>query len=96
MGSIRRASQLIEEINGAMHEQSNGIGQISQAVAEMDRSTQQNAALVEEAAAAASVLNDQAHHLAQVVGAFKLGDTGPQATTQALPGTAGRPQPRLH
>ena len=74
MGSIGRVSQLVGEINGAMREQSNGIGQISQAVAEMDRSTQQNAALVEESAAAASVLNDQAHKLAGTVGAFKLGD----------------------
>jgi len=98
MGSIQRVSQLIEEINGAMHEQSNGIGQISQAVAEMDRSTQQNAALVEESAAAASVLNDQAHHLAQAVGAFKLGDAVPQGTSLARPSLTNQPehQPRLH
>ena len=98
MGSIQRVSQLIEEINGAMHEQSNGIGQISQAVAEMDRSTQQNAALVEESAAAASVLNDQAHHLAQAVGAFKLGDAIAQGTTLARTPLTSQPkhQPRMH
>jgi len=52
---------------------SGGISQISQAVAEMDRATQQNAALVEESAVASSVLDDQAHHLAGAVGVFKLG-----------------------
>ncbi|MDD0838330.1 methyl-accepting chemotaxis protein [Curvibacter sp. HBC61] len=96
MGSILNVSQLIEEINGAMHEQSNGIGQISQAVAEMDRSTQQNAALVEESAAAASVLNDQAHRLAQTVGAFQLGDTPSQGTALAGPAAPSWTAPRLH
>src|SRR5450830_451780 len=96
MDSIRRVGQLIGEINGAMHEQSNGIGQISQAVAEMDRSTQQNAALVEESAAAASVLNDQAHHLAQTVGAFKLGDAPLSGTALARPTASTFTPPRLH
>jgi len=96
MDSIRRVGQLIGEINGAMHEQSNGIGQISQAVAEMDRSTQQNAALVEESAAAASVLNDQAHHLAQTVGAFKLGDGPLTGTALAGPSASTFTAPRLH
>ena len=51
---IQRVSQIIVEINGAMTEQSVGIGQINQAVADMDRATQQNAALVEESTAASS------------------------------------------
>ncbi|WP_280188254.1 methyl-accepting chemotaxis protein [Delftia sp. PS-11] len=70
--SIQRVSQIIVEINGAMTEQSDGIGQINQAVSDMDRATQQNAALVEESTAASSVLNEQAHHLSRTVGGFTL------------------------
>jgi methyl-accepting chemotaxis protein len=74
---IQQVAQIISEINGSMTEQSAGIGQINQAVAEMDRATQQNAALVEESTAASSVLNEQAHHLARTVAGFKLdGDHG--------------------
>ncbi|UUZ57492.1 hypothetical protein LP419_23655 [Massilia sp. H-1] len=60
------------EISAAGREQEVGIGQINQAVIEMDNVTQQNAALVEEAAAAASALQEQAAHLAQIVSVFKL------------------------
>ncbi len=67
---IQQVAQIIGEINGTMNEQSSGIGQINQAVAEMDRATQQNAALVEESTAASAVLNDQAHNLARIVGTF--------------------------
>jgi len=69
---IQQVAQIIGEINATMDEQSSGIGQINQAVAEMDRATQQNAALVEESTAASAVLNDQAHNLARIVGTFKL------------------------
>jgi methyl-accepting chemotaxis protein len=69
---IRRVAQIIGEINGSMNEQSMGIGQINQAVAEMDRATQQNAALVEESTAASSVLNEQAHNLSRTVAGFTL------------------------
>ncbi len=69
---IQRVAQIIGEINGSMNEQSMGIGQINQAVAEMDRATQQNAALVEESTAASSVLNEQAHHLSRTVAGFTL------------------------
>ncbi|CAB5698674.1 Ribose and galactose chemoreceptor protein [Delftia tsuruhatensis] len=74
---IQRVSQIIVEINGAMTEQSVGIAQINQAVAEMDRSTQQNAALVEESTAASSVLNEQAHHLSRTVAGFTLDGRAP-------------------
>jgi methyl-accepting chemotaxis protein len=74
---IQRVSQIIVEINGAMTEQSVGIGQINQAVAEMDRATQQNAALVEESTAASSVLNEQAHHLSRTVAGFTLDGRAP-------------------
>jgi len=72
MGSITQVKILIGEINGSMREQSSSIGQISESVAELDRATQQNAALVEESASAASLLNDQAYQLASTVGAFRI------------------------
>ncbi|RZJ48340.1 MAG: chemotaxis protein, partial [Acidovorax sp.] len=82
---IQRVAQIIGEINGSMNEQSAGIGQINQAVAEMDRSTQQNAALVEQSTAASSVLNEQAHHLARTVAGFKLdGDRAASSATSRL------------
>jgi methyl-accepting chemotaxis protein len=63
---------LMGEISTATREQSAGIGQVGSAVHELDRSTQQNAALVEETAAAAGALSEQASHLAQEVSFFKL------------------------
>lgn len=74
--SIQRVAQIIGKISGTLTEQSIGIGQINQVVAEMDSATQQNAALVEESTAATSVLNDQAHHLSYTVGRFKLESDG--------------------
>nr|AGE14122.1 methyl-accepting chemotaxis sensory transducer [uncultured prokaryote]AGF34097.1 methyl-accepting chemotaxis sensory transducer [uncultured bacterium DX-1A-14] len=70
---IRRAHDLIGEIRDAAREQSSGIGQVSTAVSEMDQITQQNAALVEESAAAASSLKEQADSLTHAVAVFKLG-----------------------
>ncbi|MFZ6726858.1 methyl-accepting chemotaxis protein [Undibacterium sp. MH2W] len=70
--SIQKVSDVVNEISNASHEQSSGIDQINHAVIQMDESTQQNAALVEEAAAAASSLLDQANRLTQVVSVFKL------------------------
>jgi len=70
--SVKRVSDIISEITAAGLEQSTGIGQINDAVIEMDSMTQQNAALVEEAAAAAASLQEQAQRLSQVVSVFKL------------------------
>ncbi|MFZ6862063.1 methyl-accepting chemotaxis protein [Undibacterium sp. Ji67W] len=70
--SVKRVSDIISEITAAGLEQSTGIGQINDAVMEMDSMTQQNAALVEEAAAAAASLQEQAQRLSQVVSVFKL------------------------
>jgi ABC-type lipopolysaccharide export system ATPase subunit len=63
---------LIGEITSATMEQSSGIGQVNQAVTHLDQMTQQNAALVEQSAAAAQSLKDQAERLAQTVAMFKL------------------------
>ena len=70
--SIRKVSDMIKEIAVASHEQSQGIDQIGLAITEMDEVTQQNAALVEEAAAASKSMQMQSDNLVQVVGVFKL------------------------
>ncbi|MBI1892229.1 MAG: HAMP domain-containing protein [Burkholderiales bacterium] len=70
--SVKQLTDLMAEIAAASVEQSQGIEQINQAVVQMDQATQQNAALVEEAAAAASSMQHQAANLARTVGTFKL------------------------
>jgi hypothetical protein len=72
VGSIRRVTDIIGEITAATKEQRSGIGQINDAVSQMDQVTQQNAALVEEAAAVAASMQDQARRLARVVSVFKV------------------------
>ncbi|HEY1150434.1 MAG TPA: methyl-accepting chemotaxis protein [Pseudoduganella sp.] len=80
--SVQRVSAMVEQIAAAGREQSEGIEQINRAVSEMDSVTQQNAALVEEAAAAAESLKDQADRLSGVVGVFKVGEGGAQLTAK--------------
>ncbi len=70
--SIRRVTGIMGEISSASREQSEGVAQVGQAVTQMDQATQQNAALVEESAAAASSLQNQAEQLVQAVAVFKL------------------------
>ncbi len=72
VGSVKRVSDIIGEITAAAAEQSQGIGEVNGSVAQLDQMTQQNAALVEESAAAAESLKDQATKLAQVVSTFRL------------------------
>jgi methyl-accepting chemotaxis protein len=72
VASVRRVSQVIAGISNAAVEQSQGIGQINAAVADLDQATQQNAALCEESAAAAQSLRDQAQHLASAVQRFRV------------------------
>ena len=72
VGSVQRVAQMIGEISHTAQEQSHGIGQVNVAVAQLDQVTQQNASLVEESAAAAESLKDQAQKLADVVGTFRL------------------------
>ena len=66
---MRRVHDLIAEIGAATQEQTSGIGQVNQAVTQLDQATQQNAALVEESAAAADSLRGQAARLVQAVSA---------------------------
>jgi len=72
VASIRRVTDIMGEISAASSEQSAGVAQVGEAVNQMDQATQQNAALVEESAAAAMSLREQAQHLNQLVGTFRL------------------------
>jgi methyl-accepting chemotaxis protein len=96
VSSVQRVADIISEISAASLEQTSGIDQVNQAVTSMDETTQQNAALVEEAAAAAESLVEQANQLADVVSQFKLDGgasrlpvTATQRTSAAL--STGRP-----
>jgi methyl-accepting chemotaxis protein len=72
VGSVQRVTDIIGEITAASTEQSDGIGQVNTSVTQLDQMTQQNAALVEQSAAAAESLKEQAVKLTQLVGMFKL------------------------
>ena len=82
VSSIQRVTDIMGEITSASQEQTLGIEQINAAIAQMDEVTQQNAALVEEAAAASQSMQEQAGNLATVVGFFK---TGTQAAVAPAP-----------
>jgi methyl-accepting chemotaxis protein len=74
--SVQRVTGIMAEITAASVEQTSGIEQINVAVVQMDQVTQQNAALVEEAAAAAEAMREQAASLAQAVSVFRTGQGG--------------------
>ncbi len=105
VASVRRVTDIMGEISSASLEQTEGIEQINMAVSQMDQVTQQNASLVEEAAAAAESLQGQAGKLAELVSVFKLDARAPSvaapaaqartATRLAAPALApARPEPR--
>jgi methyl-accepting chemotaxis protein len=73
--SVKQVADIMGEITAATQEQSNGIEEINQAITQMDEMTQQNAALVEQAAAAAESMQEQAQKLLQAVSTFKLNDS---------------------
>jgi methyl-accepting chemotaxis protein len=87
--SVRRVADILGEITAASQEQSAGIEQINQAITQMDGMTQQNAALVEQAAAASQSMRDQAARLADAVAVFRL-DGG---ATAVAPAPAPAPAP---
>jgi methyl-accepting chemotaxis protein len=70
--SVKRVTDIISEISAASEEQSRGIEQVNIAIAQMDQTTQQNAAMVEQAAGAAQSMQEQARLLAQVVSTFRV------------------------
>lgn len=86
VNSVKRVADIMSEITAASQEQSSGLEQINQAITQMDEITQQNAALVEEAAAAAQSLQDQATDLSRAVSIFRIND-------QTLVATASHAQP---
>ena len=73
VGSVKQVSDMVESIATASEEQRAGIEEVNRAIAQMDQVTQQNAALVEQAAGAVDTLQDQAAHLNHAVGVFKTG-----------------------
>ncbi|WP_219115996.1 methyl-accepting chemotaxis protein [Janthinobacterium sp. UMAB-56] len=104
VSSVQRVTDIMAEISLATQEQSSGIDQINQAIGQMDQVTQQNAALVEEAAAAAASLQEQSGELAGVVSVFKLdgvlAPVAPRAVMASaapkrqVPGPVSRPASR--
>ncbi|KRG66111.1 chemotaxis protein [Stenotrophomonas humi] len=80
VSSVQQVTDIMAEISSASQEQSSGIEQVNQTVMQMDETTQQNAALVEEATAAARSMEDQANHLVETVSVFRTHATGPMTS----------------
>ena len=94
VASVQHVSDLIGAISASAEEQRDGIGQVNQAVSQLDQMTQQNAALVEQSAAAASSLRDQAQRLSTAMSVFKV-DNEPDANFTASY-QAPAPRPAAH
>ncbi|WP_413460293.1 methyl-accepting chemotaxis protein [Herbaspirillum huttiense] len=104
VSSVRSVTDIVAEISAASVEQSTGIEEINRAVGQMDESTQQNAALVEQAAAAAGALQEQAARLATAISIFKLAQGAtvtpppvakPTQTVRPAPVVKAAPAPRV-
>jgi uncharacterized phage infection (PIP) family protein YhgE len=91
--SVKRVNGLIAEISAASQEQSQSLTQVSDTVQQLEKVTQQNAAMVEEATAASASLEEQAGALTRAVGSFKLADAG-RAAAPARPSPAPAAQPK--
>ncbi len=89
VSSIQRVTDIISEITAASEEQTSGIEQVNQAITQMDNTTQQNSALVEEAAAATQSMREQAERLADVVAVFKLDADHSAALRSSTAGSTG-------
>ncbi|QGZ40195.1 methyl-accepting chemotaxis protein [Pseudoduganella flava] len=87
VSSVQRVAGIMSEIASASTEQSSGIAQVNTTITSMDATTQQNAALVEEAAAAATSMREQAQRLAEAIAAFRIDERA------ATPAYAVRPAP---
>jgi predicted phage tail protein len=81
--SVKHVADIMSEITAASQEQSSGIEEVNRAIAQMDEMTQQNAALVEQAAASAESMQEQSVKLAHAVAVFKLGENDASSTQQA-------------
>jgi methyl-accepting chemotaxis protein len=93
--SVRRVTDILNEITSASQEQSAGIEQVNEAITQMDAVTQQNAALVEEAAAASQSMQDQAARLSAAVAVFKLRRGAAPAAAAAAPAASAKPRSAL-
>ena len=91
--SIRHVTDIVGEISAASVEQSAGVGQVGEAVTQMDQATQQNAALVEEMSAAAASLRSQAEELVRTVGVFRLDGGAVDARPAVARAGGGASQP---
>jgi len=85
VASVKRVTDIIGEVSASAGEQNKGLGQVNQAVTDLDRMTQQNAALVEQSTAATHSLSEQADRLSQAVSAFRLGHGPVLAPRSAAP-----------
>jgi methyl-accepting chemotaxis protein len=94
--SVKRVNGLIEEISAASQEQSQSLTQVSDTVQQLEKVTQQNAAMVEQATAASASLEEQAESLTRAVGSFKLAEARTAAPAEARPAppVAQVPQPQ--
>jgi methyl-accepting chemotaxis protein len=93
MQSVHRVADVIGEITSAAQEQSSGIAGVHQAIGNLDQMTQQNAALVEESAAAAESLREQADRMKQAVAVFKVSGHQAPASLAAVSVRSGKPSP---
>ena len=93
--SVQRVTALFGEMATASSEQRHAIEQVNRAVGEMDRATQQNAALVGAAAASSEALQGQARHLAELVARFRLAEQGREGGPSAVPATLANRVPLL-
>jgi len=98
VSSVKKVSDIIGEIDAASEQQASGIDQINSAVSHMDKNTQQNAAMVEQATAAAEVMTEQSRSLTELVRFFKVGDSHAQEAEALRPAPVPRklapPKPR--
>ena len=91
INAIGRVTDIMAEISAASREQSSGVSQVGEAITQMDRTTQQNAALVEESAAAADNLRSQAVQLVQAMAFFQVNEGGTARPSPAAAHAAPRP-----
>ena len=92
VGSVKRVTDVIAEITAASQEQASGIDQVNKAIMQMDETTQQNAALVEEATSASQSMKEQAKELMNQVASFQLTQTGQEHSQRPSPApTAHKP-----
>jgi hypothetical protein len=85
---VKKVSDIVAEIAAASREQSSGIEQVNRAVVQMDETTQQNAALVEEATAASQSMANQARDLSQMMNRYRIGEEAAAASAVSRPAEA--------